>query len=191
MKKISLIALILFLFSLSAGVVLADSPEATGESWLGIAIFNPIQYPDQSFSIRGVRLNAIYAVNQDLIGIDYGVLFPFNYLRGDLTGVQLGIYNEVGNKATGLQWGLANNTKGDMSGVQLGLANFSDGYQKGVQLGFWNEADHISGLQLGFINKTRSLYGVQLGLFNMKQELGPGIPKSFPMRGFPIINWTF
>ncbi len=179
------------MMTLAVSVQASSHTTAPGESFIGLSIFNPVQYPDESFSIRGIRINALYAVNEDLTGIDYGLIFPFNYLRGNMSGVQLGLYNEVGNKTTGLQWGLVNQTKGDVSGVQLGLVNFSGAYHRGIQSGFYNQADHISGLQLGVLNQTRSLHGVQVGLLNLKEEVGPGMPHSMPMRGFPIVNWTF
>ncbi len=191
MRYFCKIVLCLLVVTLLTGALHQPNVAEAGESAIGLAVFNPVQYPDESFSIRGLRANAVYAVNEDLTGVDLGLILPFNFLRGDMTGVQLGLYNEVGNKTTGLQWGMVNNTKGDVSGIQLGLVNISDGYQKGLQYGFYNQADHISGLQLGFINRTRSLHGLQIGLINMKEEVGPGMPDSIPMKVFPVVNWTF
>ncbi|MFP4687399.1 MAG: LA_2272 family surface repeat-containing protein [bacterium] len=189
MKEVAILCVIvftgIFLLNLAAG----EGYAAAGESWLGIAVFNPVQYPDQSFSVRGLRVNAIYANNKNLSGVDLGLYY--NHLKGDLNGFQLSLYNKVEGGGSGLQLGAVNDIGSNFSGVQLGLANFSAKYQKGVQLGIYNCGGHVSGLQLGVLNKAKSLHGLQIGLFNLKEAVGPGIPKSLPMRGFPLINWTF
>ncbi len=189
MKRLFAVAL-LALLTLSF-VVVPTSDVKAQESPIGISIFNPIQYPDEATSIRGIRLNVLYGVNQDLTGVDFGYGLPFNFLRGDLTGIQLGIYNEVGGSASGIQWGFVNWTMEDHRGLQLSAINLVDGQVRGAQIGVLNDASHVRGLQFGLANMTETLNGVQIGLINLKADPGPGFPDSVPYTFFPFVNWTF
>jgi hypothetical protein len=173
MKKIILAVVVcLFLISISITNVRAS------ESFLGVALFSPLQYPTPEDSIKGIRVNAIYAVNQDLTGIDFGLFIPFNFVRGDLKGIQFGaIYNCVEGQSEGIQWGLVNTTKGDLTGAQLGFVNFVDGKATGLQWGFYNQAGSLEGIQLGLININKS------GDWITKTPQSPNF--------FPLINWGF
>ncbi len=97
MKKFfSLIAVFTVILSLATAVKAAD------ESFIGVSLFNPIQYPTTNASIKNIHLNIIYAENKDLHGIDFGVFAPFNIVRGELKGVQFGWYNQVDANVVGI-----------------------------------------------------------------------------------------
>ena len=46
-----------------------------------IAIWHPVQIFDSETSIYGVRISLLYGVNQDVYGLDYGLV---NKLKGDV-----------------------------------------------------------------------------------------------------------
>lgn len=158
---------------------------------VGVALFNPVQWPDEHKSIKGVRLNAIYAKNRNLTGLDLGLLLPVNHLTGTMKGVQLGLYNQVDGNAKGVQWGLVNQTRGSFKGFQFSWVNLNHGSFQGLQLGLYNEAPDLTGSQLGLFNRTENLQGLQVGLINMKGHRGGPLPNSVPAKTFPIVNWSF
>jgi len=125
------------------------------------ALFDPLQFPPRDASIRGVRLNAFYAVHRDLTGVDLGLIVPVNVVRGDFNGVQLGAVNLDHRRAQGLQVGL------------------------------FNRAETMEGLQFGLVNMTRRLHGVQIGLVNIKQETTKPFPEAIPSPVMPFVNWSF
>lgn len=173
MKKI-ILAVVVCLFLLS--MTIADVKAS--ESAIGVALFSPLQYPTPEDSIKGIRVNAIYADNQDLTGLDLGLIFPFNFVRGNLKGIQFGaIYNRVEGQSSGIQWGFVNTTKGDLTGAQLGFVNFVDGQVTGLQWGFYNQAGSLKGIQLGLINVNKS------GDWLLTTPKTPNF--------FPLINWGF
>lgn len=187
MRKTMLFLLVALLASTVAMPVL--SAESTKP--IGVALFNPAQWPDENASIKGLRVNAIYAKHENLTGVDFGILFPFNRLTGTMKGVQLGLYNQVDGNAKGIQWGLVNQTKGSFKGLQLSWVNLNRGAFRGAQLGLYNDAPSVSGTQIGILNRTKDLHGLQVGLVNMKGQPGGQLPNSVPARTFPIVNWTF
>lgn len=165
-------------------------PVQSSSTPVGISLFDPIQWPDRSQSITGVRFNFIYANNRNLTGLDLGLLVPFNKLQGDLSGVQFGLYNGVKGAGGGIQFGALNHVRGDFTGIQFGVGNLNQGLTKGVQFGVYNQSKSMSGLQLGLLNVTDSLNGVQIGIANFKSEIRSTFPSSGP-NFFPIFNWSF
>lgn len=163
------------------------------------SLFHPVQIHDEDTSIRGVRLNVFYAINQDVRGVDLGLLglgktqgdqvgiswnFIGSIVEGDMTGWQSGIYTDVHGDFKGLKGGLVNIQRGDMVGWQSGLANFAHSEFKGLQTGFYNSAADMRGLQLGVVNYAESLHGLQIGLANINAS---GDPLYF----FPFVNFSF
>lgn len=140
---------------------LAQTPGAESRPF-GASLFHPVQYPDRSVSIEGIRVNAFYAVNRNVTGLDLGLVVPVNVVERDFQGGQLGAVNLVRGRAKGMQWGLVNRAK------------------------------TVEGLQLGFINMTGDLYGLQIGLANFKGSTrGQHLPDALPLRFSPLVNWRF
>lgn len=134
-------------------------------------------FPAQT-KVVGVRLNLAMGDNQDVMGVDFGLvsranrmdalqLNLANLVRADFNGLSAGLFNQMGS-VSGLQAGLFNNVAHDMSGFQLG---------------FFNVADDVAGFQIGLINRTVAMRGVQIGLVNLIEE--------GPVTFFPILNAAF
>ena len=68
-------------------------------------------------------------------------------------------------KIYGLDTGLFSDAYA-LSGIQLGLGNQVIGELRGVQVGVANGALEGRGLQLGFLNRAKSMKGLQLGILN-------------------------
>ncbi|MBQ6473280.1 MAG: hypothetical protein IJJ33_14945 [Victivallales bacterium] len=153
---------------------------------LGVSLIQPVQYPDDSFDIRGLRLTLLGADHHNLYGVELGGFA--NFVRGDLEGLQLGIaWNQVDSNALGVQFAAianyagkhlkgaqlavgANIARGIVQepnrGLQLALVNIS-GDLAGVQFGVFNHAANIRGCQIGVVNFAESMTGCQLGLANV------------------------
>lgn len=125
--------------------------------WFG---FNDVEDVD----VVGWRINWFSGQCDQVTGIDFlGFIghstsfngIQFNLLRNDvvdvLAGWQIGLYNTAGRcDAAGLQLGLWNEV-GEMHGVQAGLVNNCDELHGG-QLGLINISDSAQGFQIGLIN---------------------------------------
>lgn len=151
MKK--LLLLLITFFALSAN---AESP-------VSLNIFDNVQVPgDNSSSIRGIRFNIFYGVNQSVTGVDFPVTpFALNIVKGNMTGAQFGLYNQV------------------------------DGSFKGAQFAVVNNSGNVTGVQWGLVNLAKSLKGLQIGLVNINKA-GTPIPQGFSSPYFfPIVNWSF
>jgi hypothetical protein len=131
---------------------------------LQLSLFKPYQIHDPETSISGLRWNVIYGVNQDVSGLDVGIV---NIAEGALKGLQLGGFNEA---KTARAW-------------QLGLLNSAE-ESRGIQVGAINHATEMNGLQLGLLyNSADTLKGLQVGLFNFVWN-----QKVFFL---PIVNGSF
>lgn len=163
------------------------------KSTLGFSLFNPIQYPNRDVSIRGMRFNAFYGRNKDLMGLDLGVLSPItiNTLSGQLIGGQVGFYNEVGKNSYGFQWGFINFAMDDFTGIQFSVGNITGKTTRGSQIGFINRSGTLVGLQLGVFNYADHLKGIQIGFSNLRDGPPARWPRSAPFRFSPLINWSF
>lgn len=151
MKKI--VTTLIVLFSLS--IATADSP-------VSLNLFDNVQLPgDNSSSIKGVRFNVFYGVNQNVTGVDFGLLIPLNIVKGDMTGAQWGLYNQV------------------------------DGNLKGVQFAVVNNSGNVTGVQWGLVNLAESLKGLQIGLVNINKAGTPIPKSFSDPYFFPIVNWSF
>jgi len=145
-----------------------------------LALFDPAQVFPNDTSVRGVRLNLLYGYNQDMVGLDLGLV---NRTAGVTKGLQHGGVGLVESDFVGWQDNFVNVTKGSFQGLQSGAFN-SVGSGEGVQFGVLNVADHVHGLQLGLLNVTNTLEGLQIGLLNVASG-----KESLPV--LPIVNWSF
>jgi hypothetical protein len=128
--------------------------------------------------------STIYGVNDDVQGIDVGIV---NNANGSVHGFELGAVNQVDKYFGGWQFGLSNSVKRDFKGFQLGLlANVAsrscEGFQAAVL--FNDTEEEMHGLQLGIINHTGSLNGIQIGLLNFNDD-------TKYLGFFPFINAAF
>lgn len=146
-------------------VALAGMVEAMAWSPLQIGIFGGnVQICAPETEITGLRLNLIYGDNDDVTGLDLGIVSG----SACINGLRLNAINLSDEHSGGVEIGLANVAKTEMVGWQCGILNY---------------ADSMSGFQLGLINHCCSLYGIQIGLINVI-ETG-----SITM--LPIVNWAF
>lgn len=151
---------------------------ATG---LQLALVDPAQIFNSSYSVYGFRLNLLYGKNADLRGFDLGLC---NHITGLAEGLQLG----------------AVNVAAELSGAQIGIYN-SGGYSEAgcFELGVVNQAGDIRGCQLGVINFARNVNGTQIGLINLSDTMEGGvqvgliniITQSDGLIFCPIINGQF
>ncbi len=147
---------LMFILLVSISFVSAESP-------VSLNVFDNVQVPgDNSSSIRGIRFNIFYGVNQNVTGVDFPLTpLALNIVKGNMTGVQFGLYNQV------------------------------DGIFKGAQFAIVNNSGNVTGLQWGFVNLAKSLKGLQIGLLNFNNA-GTAIPKGFSSPAFfPFVNWSF
>lgn len=148
---------------------------AAWPAWFAIS-----QWP-RSADVIGLRLAIPFSTSQENVtGIDLGfwgksIYFEglqVNLLRNNVidgaTGVQLGLYNSVGN--------------GDLFGLQTGLWNEAC-TSCGVQVGLVNVMGEGQGFQVGLINRAETLYGYQIGLIN--------VIRSSTVPFFPLVNIGF
>lgn len=209
------------LFSLISITILSPDPVYSEKKVdIGINLYNPVQYPPSSDSVRGIRLNGFYGNNKNLIGLDLGHPLSINYLTGAINGKQIGFYNKaksgngsqagsinhisktfngsqlgiIANKTDGRMHGgqiAPYNSVGDGAGVQIGFANYADRYLYGGQIGVVNYASgSVFGAQVGLFNLASNINGVQIGFINY-HETPKRIPRSAPGTIVPFFNWSF
>lgn len=120
--------------------------KATG---LQLAFVEPLQIFPKTYDVFGLRLNILYGRNQNLRGLDCGVV---NVGEGLMEGLQVGAANWVSG----------------LAGAQIGAYNMiEESVQGSFQLGAFNNAYNFLGLQLGAVNHSQQVHGVQIGLINM------------------------
>jgi hypothetical protein len=157
--------------------------QAYSWSWtpLQVSVWEPVQLFPERFNVYGIRMNLAYGNNQNLTGLDAGVV---NVISDKHRGGQLGLINlsedSLGVSAGGMnyttslyggQFGLVNTAQKSLSGLQAaGLMNLSD-HIKGIQLHagiLGNGAVDVDGAQvvclLGY-NLTDDVNGVQAAAF--------------------------
>lgn len=130
--------------------------------------------------VKGVHLSAIYGNTGNVTGWDWpllafsdtasmkGVSFsPFlisaSRVRGDMTGVTLGVFTKQEGQSTGVNLNAINLTN-NVNGLNWSLANISSGYTV-ADVGLLNISEK-SNFQLSVVNITEELNGLQLGLLN-------------------------
>jgi len=153
--------------------------EEAGTKPIQLALWNPVQAFDEETSIAGIRINLLYGVNRNVLGLDIGL---GNHTRGNTTG---------------LQYGLVGYTEGTFVGWQHNFFNYSTTFL-GFQTGFYNGAESATGFEWGMVNITDDMHGLQLGIFNMTETLHGlqiGVinvvqrKENLPI--LPIVNWSF
>ena len=137
--------------------------------WPGAQVFT------QDSPVRGMALNLIGGVQDDVAGLDIGL---FNTVDKEFTGIGAGVVNLGHGHVRGIQVGLGSTADISLEGIQAGLANQVNGEAKGAQLGMANFAGKCTGVQIGVVNTVDSTNCLQLGLFNLN-------PKGF-LPFFPI-----
>ena len=187
MKKL-MIAATLAVATLSAVEIKAE----TNWSPVGVGIAAPVQWPWVTSSVYGLRFGGLCGYNNDVYGLDLGVLdfaegttgslaagfanivygegyglqaAALNY-DGAFYGMQVGALNWANYESRGLVIGAANVNLQDFAGFAIGAVNYA-GSASAVQIGAFNCAYEAKGLQIGFLNACDRLYGVQIGAFNI------------------------
>lgn len=146
-------------------VALAGMVDAMAWSPLQIGLFGGnAQICAPETEIIGLRLNLVYGENDDMTGLDLGIVSG----GASISGLRLNAVNLSDEHSGGVEFGLVNVDKGEVVGWQCGIFNY---------------AGSMRGFQLGLINKCGSLYGIQIGLVNMI-ETGN-------VRMLPIVSWAF
>ncbi len=163
-------------------------------------------------SIAGLRLNLGDGWNENLTGLDVGIV---NQLRRQCRGAQIGIFNEAdtltgvqaalgmngrwesthtgaqvalffnlgGKEVRGLQLAVAANRGERVAGMQIGAVNTAREIG-GAQVGLvYNDAERVSGAQIGLVNECTVASGVQVGLLNINRT---GFVRVFPLFNFSV-----
>jgi hypothetical protein len=145
-----------------------------------VALFDPAQLVKDTQSVGILRLDLIYGKNENVTGLDLGLL---NHTTGDETSFTYGIASVVQGKFTGWQDNAINIADKSFLGLQSGVVNKA-GEGHGVQFGWVNVTDRMSGLQVGLVNYTKVMdKGLQVGIGNIITE--------GPIKFLPIVNWRF
>lgn len=179
-------------------IVLVFSRSAVAGQWTPFqaAIWPPVQLFHEAASVCGLRLNLGQGRNENVWGIDVGML---NTIEDRQRGIQAGLLNQS-EDAIGVDLGILNYTK-RIIGLQAGLLNAARDHAAGLQAGcilnhsdrvrgfqihagiLGNVADHVTGGQLelsvpllGF-NSAQNVTGVQMALlgFNKVENTIKGV----------------
>ena len=154
----------------------AVSASAAAFSPLQIGGFGEnFQLVDKHTPVIGLRLNLPLSGNDDVWGLDVGLiscahdftglrLNAFSWTRNTLNGVDIALC-DMSRRLNGIHvCGIGVVTQ-ELCGLQAGLAPFA-GKANGLQIGFFDFSEHLSGLQIGLCNYALELHGVQFGLLN-------------------------
>ncbi len=180
MKKLSLLIVCALL---AAGSVLAQEPWTP----IQLSLVDPVQVPNDEYSVVGLRLNLIYGKCQDMWGVDVGIVNQteknmngleagvVNINKGHVAGVQFGLVSLVDGDMEGIQglpfiWGhIYARVSGNMIGLQDGLGNRVKGETKVAQIGIVNYDDlDMLGLQIGGVNIVKGdIEGLDIGVVNV------------------------
>ncbi|MEJ2139873.1 MAG: phaC PHA synthase [Gammaproteobacteria bacterium] len=130
--------------------------------------------------VVGVHLSTIYGKTGNVTGWEWPLLAfsdtasmkglsfsPFlvsaNRVRGDMTGVTLGVFTVQEGQSTGVNLNAVNITN-NVNGLNWSFANISSGYTV-ADVGFLNISKK-SNFQFSAVNITDQLEGLQIGLLN-------------------------
>jgi len=148
--------------ALMAGTLLADTTPVM------VSLVTPVQAPDATWDVTGLRLSLIYGECNEFTGLDIGIA---NRSKGDFYGLGIGGGNIVHGSVYGAQVGIVNwNDNGNVPwkdcscGLQWGIVNKADTFC-GCQSGLLNVSETFSGLQESFVNYAKDLRGVQCGVY--------------------------
>jgi hypothetical protein len=138
------------------GLLLCPLSACAGDgqpTYFQFGISDPIQLFPSTASVAGLRLDLLMGVNDNVEGIDVGLV---NRVTGSGSGFEFGIFNSVGEDYRGLQIGLLANITSVSEGVQVGIYN--------------RAAQGMYGFQVGIVNRAGALDGVQIGLINVDEQ---------------------
>lgn len=180
-----ILSLLLLLASTMASLS-ASAADFSSSSPLSLGIVYPVQFPNDRFLVKGLRLNVLAGKTRGVQGIDLAGVG--NITDMEFSGIQAaGLFNWNRGTAvvTGLQAAIGANINVGAStiyGVQIAIANIGELQSiYGVQAGLYNRADHVHGIQIGLVNIANNLHGLQIGLANYNSA-GPFILS-------PLINF--
>jgi hypothetical protein len=158
-------------------------PERKLETPIQLAFAAPAQIFRESASVMGIRLSVFLGRNEDVTGLDLGLV---NSTKGTFNGLGAGLVNSVHGDGSALHVGAVNSCGGYFSGVQLsGFLNHVGGDSTALQVGAINVVNGTQGgLQIGVINVAKNLNGVQIGLININAS-------SDTVSFMPILNMAF
>jgi hypothetical protein len=168
--------------ALLLGALLIPSISSAQEKPFQLSFIGPtMQLVDDDADIKGVRINLIYGVNENVTGLDVGLV---NRTSDSFKGLQWGFLGVSHGRFTGWQNNWAGNVaESEFYGLQTGLVNIV-GTGEGVQFGGFSHAEYMSGLQFSLVNFAEDFYGVQIGLINIIRS-----KDEFPI--LPFVNWKF
>ncbi len=171
-------------FTISLALPFAAPGLAQVESYepVQLSLVKPAQLVPEYQSIRYLRLNLGYSVNDNVHGLDMGL---FNSAYGHQKGVALGLWNRTDEYLHGVQLGLVGSVGDELRGAQIGAFTFAE-LNSGLQVGLVNRASTImNGVQVGLVNYADDLIdsAVQVGLINVSAEM--------PRRVLPLVNVNF
>ncbi|MCR5413465.1 MAG: hypothetical protein K6F50_01895 [Kiritimatiellae bacterium] len=185
---------------LIASIAIAVASAAfAGETPVMVSLVTPVQAPDSSHDVKGLRLSLVYGDCGEFTGLDLGIA---NRTRGNFTGLGIGGVNIASGRVYGGHVGLVNwsdygasgwedvskgcqiglfNRAGSFCGLQDGIVNISGGTFTGLQSGLFNSAVNVNGVScgcylfLGVNVATGRVRGCQLGLVNYAAEMECGV----------------
>lgn len=146
-------------------------------------------------NVNGFRFALLYGENDDMDGLDLGVLSVNE--SSTLSGVAMvfGVHKLTGGMEGGAAFSLVNVHGGDDAGLNAAFINIVENVEDGLNFGFVNIAGgttlvDIGGFnmasrstaQVGFINVTDEITGFQLGFLNIAKN---GFFPVFPFFNFP------
>ena len=128
----------------------------------------PIQYGKRTDNIKGLRINLLYGINNNIEGVDLGVIF--NHTLGNFYGLQFGFLMNLthrNSKIIGLQGSFISNI--------ILEDNIVYGAQLSVLLNYIGKNSKIYGFQVSLITnivlERSEVYGIQFaGIINYNQE---------------------
>lgn len=173
MQKLIYIFAVVFVLSTGTSAFAIGTGSVTP---IQLGIYPPVQFPNESFKVNGLRLSLLLGKNRVVRGIDLGLIG--NQTVQDFTGIAIaGVFNwteGTGNIYGGQLAGFANlnENRTNVFGVQASLlaniGRFTDIY--GVQMGIYNRAHDVYGIQIGLVNYASNLHGIQIGLANFNEN---------------------
>lgn len=115
-------------------------------SSLQLGLVPGIQLTDEGSTINGVALSLPWSRSANVSGVQAGVV---NQVGQRLDGVQAGVVN-LGETVGFLQVGAVNQARA-LAGFQGGMVNISED-TRGMQVGLFNYSNRLKGVQVGLLN---------------------------------------
>lgn len=169
-----------------------------GDPFIQVSVTPDAQLVSEEESVCGLRLCLPYGRNASVTGLDGGFVTETvdeasalqfaaigNVVEQNGTGLQIGLFNSVGNEMDGGQVGGFFNSANKFNGIGIagGVNRYVEGkgillagccnrgeVLKGAQISLFNVSTYSSGLQIGLVNWTKNAQGFQIGLINYIDE---------------------